>query len=33
MMILHLTNQFDEILDEICEKTGYASDESEDEMW
>jgi hypothetical protein len=26
-------NEFDDLLDEICAETGYASDESEDEMW
>ncbi len=26
-------NEFHDTLDEICAETGYASDESEDEMW
>ncbi len=26
-------SEFDDFLDEICAETGYASDESEDEMW
>ncbi len=26
-------NEFDDLLDDICAETGYASDESEDEMW
>ena len=28
-----MIDDFNDILDEICEETGYEKDESEDEMW
>ena len=27
------SNGFDDILNEVCEETGYASDESDEEAW